>query len=394
MKRIEDLLREKIGLQAATLGRSLVEQAVAARVRVHDLANPHDYLQLLRESPDEWEALVEAVAVTETWFFRDREPFRAMVRLVQQEWLPAHPTGKLRVLSVPCSTGEEPYSLAMALFDAEISPARFQIDAVDIRPAAIAYARRAEYGRNSFRGKYLTFRARFFQPVKAGYGLNKSVQEQVRFEIGNLLDEQFRSGSEPYDFIFCRNLLMYFDRASQERVLQKLNRLLTKAGVLFVGSAEVLIACRCGFAPAKLPFSFACRKAQTADALTRRHPSAANSQFGHSPLQPAASVAKPLTDLATARLLAEQGNFAGAAKMCEDYLREFGVSAEAYYLLGRVRDTVGAGSEASEFYRKALYLEPDHCETLEHWALLSEKGGDGARARILVERAERIRKQT
>jgi chemotaxis protein methyltransferase WspC len=394
MNQIEDLLREKIGLQAATLGRSLVEQAVAARVRVHGLANLDGYLQLLRELPGEWKALVEAVVVTETWFFRDREPFRAMVKFVRQEWIPAHPSGKLRVLSVPCSTGEEPYSVAMALLDAEIPGPRFQIDAVDIRSAAIAHAKHAIYGKNSFRGKYLTFRARYFQPVEAAYRLNKSVQEQVRFETGNLLDEQFWREREPYDFIFCRNLLMYFDRASQEGVLQRLNRLLTAAGVLFVGSAEVTTACRCGFASAKLAFSFACRKVPAADALTRRRPGAARSQPGHLPSQPAAGQAKPLADLATARRLAEEGKFAEAANICEDYLRESGASAEAYYLLGRLRDTFGAESEASEFYRKALYLEPDHCETLERWALLSEKSGDGARARILVERAERIRKQT
>jgi len=69
----------------------------------------------LRQSPGEWDLLVETVVVTETWFFREKEAFTCMVRLVVDEWLPAHPNRTLRILSVPCSTGEEPYSIAMAL---------------------------------------------------------------------------------------------------------------------------------------------------------------------------------------------------------------------------------------------------------------------------------------
>ena len=94
------------------------------------------------------------------------------------------------------------------------------------------------------------------------------------------------------------------------------------------------------------------------------------------------------------RQLADQGRLNEAAQICESYLHENGVSAEAYYLLGLVQDTAGAESEASEFYRRALYLEPYHYDTLSHWSLLSGKIGDDARARILGERAERIRKQT
>jgi len=405
MKQIEDLLREKIGLRAGMPGRALIEDAVASRLRDLGL-KPEAYRRLLRESPNEWETLVEAVVVTETWFFRDREPFRALIKLARQEWLPAHPSGKLRILSVPCSTGEEPYSIAMALLDAEFPPTRFQIDAVDIRPTAIAHAERAEYGKNSFRGKDLGFRARYFQQTSQGYRLNASVRELVRFEIGNLLDDRFQLEKEPYDFIFCRNLLMYLDPAVQEDVFQTLGQLLTGAGVLFVGSAEVLIAGRHGFIPAKLPFSFSCRKAPVNQEITKRRPHplkspaeklpvmAASLATVAGPPQPAPQPKVPPADLGAARQLADQGRLNEAAQICESYLHENGVSAEAYYLLGLVQDTAGAESEASEFYRRALYLEPDHYDTLTHWAVLSGKNGDDARARILGERAERIRKQT
>ena len=99
---------------------SLIQRAVRQRMRSLGLKRLEDYRQLLEHSRAEWHELVESVVVTETWFFRDPEPIAAFVRLVREEWLPAHPTAPLRLLSVPCSSGEEPFSLAMALLDAGV----------------------------------------------------------------------------------------------------------------------------------------------------------------------------------------------------------------------------------------------------------------------------------
>ena len=128
-----------------------------------------DYRRSLEHSRAEWNELVESVVVTETWFFRDPEPIAAFVRLVREEWLPAHSTASLRLLSVPCSSGEEPFSLVMALLDAGVPADRFQVDAVDISARALARAARGVYGRNSFRGKDLAFRDRYFQPSEEGF---------------------------------------------------------------------------------------------------------------------------------------------------------------------------------------------------------------------------------
>jgi len=102
---------------------------------------------------------------------------------------------------------------------------------------------------------------------------------------------------------------------------------------------------------------------------------------------------QPSADLNRAHQLADEGRLAEAAEICETHLREQGVSAEAYYLLGLVRNAAGADSQAGEYYRKALYLEPNHYETLMQWASLSKKNGDGAHARILQERAKRVKKR-
>ena len=98
---IENLLRQVIGLDAATIGTSTIERAVRQRMRARNLGRQDDYLKLLQQSPAEWDLLVEAVVVAETWFFRDKGAFHCMVKTVVDEWLPAHPHRILRVLENP-----------------------------------------------------------------------------------------------------------------------------------------------------------------------------------------------------------------------------------------------------------------------------------------------------
>ncbi|HEU0039708.1 MAG TPA: protein-glutamate O-methyltransferase CheR, partial [Verrucomicrobiae bacterium] len=262
MNPIESLLRKEIGLDAASIGSSAIERTVRLRMKNLGLKNSNDYARLLDASRAELDELVEAVVVTETWFFRDRDPFNAFLGLAL-EWLGQHPAGRLRVLSVPCSSGEEPYSLAIALLDAQILPHRFVINAVDISTHAVARAKQAVYGKNSFRGKELAFRDRHFLQTKDGYALNRHVRECVQFFRDNLLGDAFLLGHMLYDFIFCRNLLIYFDRATQVRALEKLHRLLAPQGVLFVGPAETPLVADNGFVNANLAMAFACRKVAT-----------------------------------------------------------------------------------------------------------------------------------
>ncbi|MDB6123935.1 MAG: methyltransferase [Pedosphaera sp.] len=405
MNQIENLLKQTIGLHAPTIGSSLIGRAIRHRMQSHGLLRQGAYLRLLQQSPAELNALIEAVVIPETWFFREKEAFTALHRMAG-EWLATHSTGVLRLLSVPCSSGEEPYSIAITLLEAGVPQDRFQIDALDISTRALATAQRAVYGKNSFRGKELQFRDDYFKFAKDGYVLDPTIKKQVQFHRGNLLDENILKESASYDFVFCRNLLIYFDDATQANALRKLHGLLAGSGTLFVGSAEVMLASKHGFISTGLPAGFACRKVDSDPErvlkrkLLREPPS---------PLAPASKL-HPVrqlklsshankenasrADLNKARQLADAGHLTEAATVCETYLREQGVSAEAYYLLGLVRDAAGADSQASELYRRALYLEPNHYETLVQLAALSEKKGDNAHAKLLYKRAERAKKHT
>src|SRR6266567_1571676 len=177
MKLIEKSLRETMGLDATSIGSALIHRTVRLRMKSLGLKRVEEYHRLLSSSRAEWNELVESVVVTETWFFRDREPFAALARLVLEKWLPVHPTAPLRLLSLPCSSGEEPYSLAMALHDAGVPGGRFQIDAADISGRALARAAQGLYRKNSFRGEDLAFRDRHFQAGKEGFLLKDGIRQ-------------------------------------------------------------------------------------------------------------------------------------------------------------------------------------------------------------------------
>ncbi len=415
MTHVEQYLRKTIGLDSASIGSSSIQRSVRLRMKSRGIRRLEDYVRLIATSPHERDELVESVVVTETWFFRDHEPFCAFVGVVFDEWLPAHPASQLRVLSIPCASGEEPYSLAIALLEAGLPRDRFDIEGVDLSARALARAQRAIFKKNSFRGQDLSFRDRHFRDTCDGYVLSLQVRECVHFHQANLLDDGFLAGRAVYDFIFCRNLLIYFDRLTQRKALEKIRRLLSPSGVFWVGAAEHPIVTELGFVSAQIPRAFACRHAGQAASKQLDRPAKAVSRFAASantgpaqtavhrlapgtgrgreavervPAGPPSSGARP--SLEAARRLADGGRLQDAIEMCDLLLRQNGASAEVYYLSGLVRDAAGDPG-ALDCYRKALYLEPGHYETLLQMALWSEKDGDFARARTYKDRALRAK---
>jgi chemotaxis protein methyltransferase WspC len=404
----EALLNASMGLDAASIGSPAIERAVRQRQSACGLNDADAYWELVRASTIELQQLVEAVVVPETWFFRDREAFTMLSRAVTTEWLPAHPNGVLRLLSLPCSSGEEPYSIAMALIDAGVAPIRFRIDAVDISDRALKQARLGVYGRNSFRGDELTFRDRHFDATPDGYRVIDLVRATVCFEHGNIFAAGFLPGEQIYDVIYCRNVLIYFARAAQDRAIAVLRRLLTPQGLLFVAPSETALLSSHGFVSTKLRGAYSFRSADpawrgpkphggipAAGASPRRSaPPAVGAVAGTRPVRPPPPIARtvePPADIADAVRLADQGHFVEAALQCDAYLRQHGASAKAFYLMGLVRDATGNQSEAEDYYRKAVYLDPQHHDAQIHLALLMEQRGDVAAGQVWRNRARRLK---
>ena len=372
-----------------------------------------DYAALVGASETEFQALVEEIVVPETWFFRDREAFTILGEWAANEWLPHHPYGVLRVISMPCSTGEEPFSIAKALLDAGLSPERFSVEAVDISLAALDKARRAVYSRNSFRGQRNEFRDTYFKKSGASWQLDGEICRQVQFRQANVLDEAFDRKEDTMDVVFCRNLMIYFDGASRSRLMTKLGQMLSPEGLLFLGHAEGGIAREFGFEPLPKSMVFAFRKSKGQPAAT---PAAARKAILSKPvvrplLQPVILPIKPAPSaprtkakpaayplpapaspdalLTQAEQWADTGRFDEARAACETCLREHGPSSRTYYLLGLIEDAANQTAKAEAFYRKTLYMEPDHNEALFQLSLLARKGGDAKTASQLEQRARR-----
>ncbi|WP_059394627.1 CheR family methyltransferase [Pseudomonas putida] len=409
-------LRERIGLDVESVGAPMVERALRQRCVAVGAVDLDHYWLRLQQSADEQQALIEAVIVPETWFFRYPESFTALASLAHKRLAELAGARPLRLLSLPCSTGEEPYSLAMALLDAGIAPGAFLIDGMDISPSSVTKAGQAVYGRNAFRGSDLGFRERYFDALDEGHRLHGRVQQQVSLQVGNVLDPALASRDGLYDFVFCRNLLIYFDVPTQQRVFEVLKRLLHPQGVLFIGPAEGSLLARLGMRPLGIAQSFAYVRQEGGNAplavppvqpARRTVPPLATA--GYPP--PGAPLPRPLRVLpmapkpAPAREHAREGASellasiarlanAGASEQaraeCQRYLGQFAPSAQVYYWLGLLSDTEGDAQQALTHYRKALYLEPQHPEALVHLAALLASQGDLAGARRLQDRAARV----
>ena len=230
-----------MGFSSASL---IMVRAVKQRMSAIAIEGVTEYLHQLRNSDAELKALVEhlSIATSESWFFRRIKAFQRLQRFTLEEWLPNNPAGILRILSLPCSTGEEPYSIAMALADIGISQEQLYINAVDIGEQNLVTARLGIYGETSFRSKDLSFRDRYFNQVYSHYEVSDYIKSMVDFELGNLLDPSFLIGREPYDVVFCCNLMVYFDGPTQEKACHILNRLVAEKGILFNREANQMRA--------------------------------------------------------------------------------------------------------------------------------------------------------
>ncbi len=417
---IESLLEERIGLDTAAIGRKVIESAFRRRMDRCGAASLESYAGILTDSRDEWNRLIEMVVVPETWFFRNRKVFDYLARFVKEYWLPENSGQPLRVLSIPCSTGEEPYSVAMALMDAGIQPSRFKIVGMDISENALKKARDGLYGQGSFRGKDLAFRDRYFQPKDHGYQLSSRVSDLVRFKPANVLDAHIVAGA-PYDVVFCRNLMIYMSPEARDQTLETMSRLLKEKGIFFCGHAERQTAIDWGFEAIDESGVFACRKRcresrrkvpsiAAVKAAVKRLVEEAPKRVAQKPLVPdpvsslkRAAPPKRLQphvgdrgsgqtgDLyAEARAMADQGQLPEALELCRTFLKENPVHVEAHFLMGLIYEALHNVELAEAFFNRAIYLNPEHGEALNHMAFIELQRGNKDGAQRLRQRAQRI----
>jgi chemotaxis protein methyltransferase CheR len=238
------LISERIyrfsGIRLPEGKREMVYARLARRLRSLGLASFDDYVQFLEHEPAEWEHCTNALTTNVTSFYREEHHFRVLAEHARAHAGRGEP---YRVWSAGCSTGEEPYTIAMCLTDT-LPQRHFHVVASDLDTQVLATARAAVYPLQSVLKLPEARQKRFFQ---RGTGRNegrarvrREVASHVEFTRVNLMDADW-GVKGPFDAIFCRNVMIYFDKPTQRRLIERFARLLAPGGLFFAGHAESLL---------------------------------------------------------------------------------------------------------------------------------------------------------
>ena len=417
-----EFLRRKIGLNPESIGTETIEKAVREHMKMSGAVSVDDYINKVSESSAEQNMLIESVVISETSFFRNKIPFVTLKNYLERFVLNKKPGRPIRILCLPCATGEEPYSIAMVLFDMKLPAQQFFIYAADISEQALQIAKSGMYGPYSFRGKDIEFRNKYFSEKDGGYLLKQEIRDAVEFGQANILADNFLLGHKPYDIIFCRNLLIYFDDDTKEKAIKALAAHLAEDGVLFVGHAEGTKIPQIEFASLDYPMSFAfarTRQAKVINASLNKNSPVQKTFTSPDPILHPVAKAKPVPQvkkvapttnepekyrkreedtkksskdrgIAEAMKLADEGAFGKVVAICESLLAQGSESAEVYYLLGQAAGETGNGLMAEEYLRKAIYLNADFHDALMYLSILFDRMGNHEKATTFRKRAERV----
>ena len=413
-------LAEYSGISAGIIGNYSLLRAVGKRLEVTGLDDSEAYLELVLSSPQEQQNLVELVVVPETWFFRDRQPFvylRQHISGLIADGLPSQP---LRLLSAPCASGEEPYSLAMTMLDMDLPADCFRIDAIDICRQSIRKARQAVYGKHSFRGVSEAEKAQNFQITPQGLALNPAIRQTVHFKCANLMRCLAETGSN-YDVIFCRNLLIYLEEAASQHLLESFATLMRPGALLIVGSAEtgkvppslfhpIRESFVFGFLLREEPSSLPPAAASSSYALADTAPASATKAAPASPrrrerparppaLETGAARRRSLRAAAPANAVARtagrarsSGETATSQELdeCRQELERNPYCDATYLRLAQLLELGNQTDAAIDCLRRCLYLQPNSRQALEAVIALTKQAGQIERSRQFQGRLARL----
>ncbi|HEU5169654.1 MAG TPA: protein-glutamate O-methyltransferase CheR [Gemmatimonadales bacterium] len=244
-KLLSDLIQERFGLSFSGVRRDILASRVRPRISALRLDSLLDYYHYLRSHPQrdyELDHLARHLTNNETYFFREPHHFDIIVRHVVPPLMDDLRTRPLRILSAGCSSGEEPYSLAIALHDSglELRGVSWEIDACDLNRDRLARAREGAYDGSALRACDAEALRRYFEERNGRRVLRERYRRGVRFFEANLATAS-AVGCPPYDAVLCRNLLIYFDDAGFDRTVRLFARALAPRGYLLLGHSESLI---------------------------------------------------------------------------------------------------------------------------------------------------------
>lgn len=408
MQRFIQLITAHTGLQFREAETDKLRHTVRARMAEHQLFNPEAYYQLLASdtaaSRREWEELVLPLTIGESYFFRDSGQFSLLRQQVIPELIERNSAARsLRIWSAGCSTGEEPYSLAILVH--ELLPTRSHWNIVivgtDVNKRALAAAQRGIYRQHSLRTLDPGLRNRYFHQHRGDWELDSRFRSMVSFHQVNLLKDPIPDPTvhlSDIDLILCRNVFIYFDRAAVTRVVSKFTKTLQVGGYLITGHAElhdqkpgelsvktfpesiiyrrekacsgasqtIPLESRAAHVPSMTPPSVRPLEGSSSKPVAFPQPQSSASPRAkisctvpHTAADSPNAQATSVEDLySQASGYADVGHYEAAIRSCQLALTRDGLAERPYYLLAQIAEVQGNIAAAKNFLKRILYLAP------------------------------------
>jgi len=240
-----DLIYAESGITFTPTNRSILESRLKERLREKNVDSVTTYLSTIKRDKEELKGFLDSITTNLTRFFRNQAHFDALEKHVIPEIMKIKRTpGAIKIWSAGCSTGEEPYTIAMLL--SEILPAAwsYEILASDLSLKCLMTAKEGFYAESRIVGIPDNYLAKYFDKVDGGFKIHSNIQSKIRFDYHNLKnDSQLRN----YDIVFCRNVIIYFDDAAQNAVINRFWDSMAPKSFLFIGHSESLFGMKTQF---------------------------------------------------------------------------------------------------------------------------------------------------
>ncbi len=401
--RVRDLLADTAGLVFDECRKDSLAYSLGERLSACGVASVEEYLRLLRRDKDELQALLNAVTIQETHFFRNPPQFRALRQHVLPQLIRRAASGsrRLRIWSAGCSTGEEPYSIAMLLREQLplLEGWDVKVMATDVSTRALAAAGAGRYGSRALLAAPPDDVARWFLRDGDDYVVRPEVRELVEFRHHNLVTEPVPF-DEPIDLLLCRNVTIYFSRETTRRLMTQFHEALAEGGYLFLGHSETLWQVNDSFRLVTLGDAFVYRRDIPGEERRTVLPDRRTGDDGLPPegerrvarvdrrsawdvltrprtlpfprpvrgagprswepavtgsAAPAPAVVDPVEEV---RVALREGRYADAAALATAVSVAEPLRADAYYLHGLALANQGRDADALVQLRKAVYVDP------------------------------------
>ena len=257
---IQSLINERTGMYFDNGKSDILIDKLSPLVIERGFTSYLDYYYLLKydaAATSEWLNVMNALSVQETYFWREFDQVRTLVQTLLPQWHAQNSNSTLRIWSAACATGEEPLTIAMALNEAGwFERASIEILASDASSKAIDRATQGVYRERAFRNLSPHLRARYFQPDGSCWRIRNDIHSRVKWEVANLMEPNQIAPLATADFIFCRNVFIYFSESAIGRVVRSFARFIRPPGYLFVGAAESLLRVSTDFTLSEIDDAF------------------------------------------------------------------------------------------------------------------------------------------